>query len=239
MQKVVCLMPTYGRFSVAERAVSFFQAQTYPNKEMVIFNQNPVPMHCDLPNVKVVNVEHSQFYGLGSIYTEALKHCDGDLINMWDDDNGQFPWLLEDTIRLKTKKGAKSETSWVLLQDGRMELGSNLLEPSVVLDMDVIRRVGFNPGKAFVHTKWFYHLYEGGELQLIPQSDMLPGLVYVWAQDGCFPVSCNSNEEIAFENFRKHSHDFGTGEIKPVDVRPWWDRVTKGHGELRKRLGLQ
>ena len=238
-QKVVCLMPTLGRFRIAERSISFFLAQTYENKELVVYNQSPVPMIADFPQVKVVNV-HREFSGLSEVYTEALKFCDGDLINMWDDDNGAFPWLLEDTIRHKTRKGAKSEKSWVWSQE-KLTTGQNLLEPSIVFDIDVIREIGFTPGKSFVHTKWFYHLYHGGELQHIPEDVMMPGLVYCWGEagSGCWHISCTSNESQGFEGFKNHSKDFGTdGVVHRVNVMEWYDKVTKCHPAIRTRLGL-
>ena len=38
MKKISAVMCTYGRFSCVERAMNCFLAQTYPNKELIIYN---------------------------------------------------------------------------------------------------------------------------------------------------------------------------------------------------------
>jgi hypothetical protein len=52
---VSCLTATYGRYSFLKEAISFFQDQDYPNKEMIILNNHPVPLVVELPNIKVFN----------------------------------------------------------------------------------------------------------------------------------------------------------------------------------------
>ena len=48
---VSCLTATAGRFSVLREAVACFLAQDYPEKELVILNNHPTPLVCDLPGV--------------------------------------------------------------------------------------------------------------------------------------------------------------------------------------------
>lgn len=236
MKKVVCLMPTFGRFNIALRSISMFLKQTYPNRELVVFNQSPVPITGSLPQVKVVNVAR-EYQGLWEIYEDALQHCDGDLLNFWDDDDGRFPWFLESTISNKRKKAAKSSHSWFWSQ-GRLLLQNNVLEPSWVLDFDIIRNVGFEHRKCFVHMKWVRWCLDHQEIDAIPATEVQPGFVYVWGQEGCYHSSASRDEDLGYTNFHKHSKDFGDGVLREVDVMPWYHKVTQSHPELRERLGL-
>jgi len=233
-------MPTLGRFKLAQRAISFFLKQTYENKELVVFNEGPVPLVVNeiIPNVKIVNTQQT-FHGFNEVLTEAVKHCDGDLINMWEDDNGMFPWFLEDTIKAKKKKGAKSESSWMWSGDEELTLTRNYLEASIIFDMDVIRTTGF-VDRLNANMTWYRWLETRNELQWIPASQMMPGFVYCFGERGLevWHLSCRTEEDRGFEVHKERSRDFGNGIIHLPDVMPWYDKVTREHPELRTRLGL-
>ena len=58
MKKVSFVCTTYGRFTCVERIVAQYHAQTYPNKELIIFNtdeEHPYELGFEDPTIVIVN----------------------------------------------------------------------------------------------------------------------------------------------------------------------------------------
>lgn len=57
--KVSCILCTYGRFSVVERSISFWNYQDYENKELIVFNTASESLELDESlrhhDIKIVN----------------------------------------------------------------------------------------------------------------------------------------------------------------------------------------
>ena len=107
-------MCTYGRFECVERAMNCFLAQTYPNKELIIYNtdvEHPytkiLPINHEIYdpyeaailkdiNIIIVNqnidsVTKEQYTNVGAIRRDALTHANGDFVVTWDDDDIFLP----------------------------------------------------------------------------------------------------------------------------------------------------
>lgn len=94
---VTCITPTYGRFPLLCEMVWCWINQTYPNKELIIVNdQKNLTITCDVPGVKVFNF-NERFVGLGAKRNFAIAHANpnSEFICPWDDDDLFFPEHIE------------------------------------------------------------------------------------------------------------------------------------------------
>lgn len=88
MKKISAVCCTYGRFSCVERALNCFLAQTYPNKELIIYNtdmESPYDSNFDIKGVMVINCNHDflekrPYTNVGAIRRDALTFAKG---TMW------------------------------------------------------------------------------------------------------------------------------------------------------------
>jgi glycosyltransferase involved in cell wall biosynthesis len=229
-------MPTLGRNRVVQRAITCFLHQTYPNRELVILNQNPVPMTFNLPQVRVINVCHP-YESVYAVYEVAMTYADGELLNFWDDDDVRFPWFLEEVISNKTKKAAKTREFWTVY-GGRFLRTENIIEPAVVVDLNHVKEYGFDKLPTIIHMSWHQPLIDSNELELIPAY--LPGFVYVFGEPGSqWHISGDRNQQHSFDTYIRQNRDYGDGKYVPVDMKAWYERWTQENPELRARLGLE
>lgn len=94
---VTCITPTYGRFAYLCEMVWCWINQSYPNKELIIVNdQANLRITCDIPNVKVFNF-NERFVGLGAKRNFAIAQANpmSQFICPWDDDDLFFPEHIE------------------------------------------------------------------------------------------------------------------------------------------------
>jgi glycosyltransferase involved in cell wall biosynthesis len=95
---VSCICATYNRPPdhqyLIEEAIESFLRQTYPNKELIVFNDCPdQELVCHAPDVRIVNGAE-RFPTLGDKQNAAIRIAKGDLIAVWDDDDVSLPWRL-------------------------------------------------------------------------------------------------------------------------------------------------
>lgn len=99
-------MPTPdGRQAYARRAIKFFQAQNYPNKELLILTYTP----CDFvyainDNIRVIRAEKRTDY---ERITQGISEATGDVIFRWDDDDISFSHRISATLSEFLKSHAK------------------------------------------------------------------------------------------------------------------------------------
>lgn len=78
----------------------WFKQQTYPNKELVILNdEEGVVYESDDPEVRVYN-EPTRYPTLGDKRNAACELCNGEYIAVWDDDDISLPHRLMTTYNL-------------------------------------------------------------------------------------------------------------------------------------------
>ena len=102
MPLVSCICLTYGRAPdnqwLLEEAIESFLRQTYPHKELIVFNDCPQQeLVCDAPGVRVVN-SAMRYPTLGDKDNAAIALANGELIARWDDDDISLPWRLSFSV---------------------------------------------------------------------------------------------------------------------------------------------
>lgn len=89
--KVSCICPTFGRSDFLQEAVYHFLSQSYPNKELIVINDNPnIQYVIPYKNVIVVNT-NSIFPTLGEKRNYGIAMATGKYIVPWDDDDIHLP----------------------------------------------------------------------------------------------------------------------------------------------------
>ena len=175
---VSCLCPTYGRFEKLQEAVSCFVAQDYANKEMIILNSHPVPIHTDLPQVRVIN-DPSLFF-LGDIHNRLLDEAKGELVRTWDDDDLYLPWAVSQGVSMipANKVAWKPMFSWSWRKGRDPMLWGNYYEASTTWRTEFMRSVRFEPGTACRNYRRI--LDKVAEIRGIAKTDMGREASYVY-----------------------------------------------------------
>lgn len=97
---ISCLMVTSGRTHQAAMAIECFLAQTYPNRELIVVDDDPKSElenlirkigSCNIRHIKLTYKKHL----LGRLRNIALDNAHGKYICQWDDDDLYDPLRLE------------------------------------------------------------------------------------------------------------------------------------------------
>jgi len=232
---VSCLCPTYGRFEKLCEAVSCFVAQDYVNKEMVILNSHPVPLHMDLPQVRIIN-DPSLFF-LGDIHNRLLDEAKGELVRTWDDDDLYLPYAISQGVRMlpNDKVAWKPLFSWSWRNGRDPILYGNQYEASTTWRADFMRSVRFEPGVACKNYRQI--LDKVAEIRGLAKTDMRGEASYVyrfgWGPAHISVASSRADNQTATEEWRGRNQD--TGDGKPISIVPlqhYWDVLEARTHEL-------
>ena len=106
MKKVSFVCTSYRRFHCVRRIVAQYLAQTYPSKELIIFNtdeEHPYTMGFEDESIIVINNGIDYKSGLpyenrGQICRDAVTHATGDYFMLADDDDIYLPWHLQQAV---------------------------------------------------------------------------------------------------------------------------------------------
>tara|TARA_R110000824_G_scaffold96852_6_gene231605 strand:- start:373 stop:1068 length:696 start_codon:yes stop_codon:yes gene_type:complete len=213
--------------------MAMFLAQTWKQKELVIFNTAEVPLVLgDFPGssqVKVVNqtarANGKPFKSLGDVRNAALPHADGDLFVCWDDDDLFLPHHLKQSITAWIRAGTfawKPQKSFFSNDGGvTFKYAQNAMEASIMVDMAFVREHGFSTsqsGGEHVQGGWLDKALAQGQLT-IEEVTPRESYAYVWG-DGLSKTSGNIDHPNNFENHKEASQDFGEGVLLvPVDLK--------------------
>lgn len=227
--KVLAITATCGRHRCLERAVGLFLDQDYKDKHLLIYQNSEVPQVLDesvdksqvtLVNQHIDSATGKRYENLGAIYIDALKHIpeDIDLIYFADDDDLFLPNHISAGVRgyLKGgKKAYKPERSYYRSSNGVQLVGNNL-EPSIFVDVHVIKEQGFHLETSVQHLKWVDWLRDNDELFVDPLGT--PTLCYNWGDSNIptFKTSGNQGHPENFNNYRNFSKEHGDGIITPL-----------------------
>ena len=232
MKKVSCLTATYGRYSVLCEAVSCFIEQDYENKELIILNNHPVQLSCDLPQVTVYN--EPIYETLGDCRNRLIQLATGDYIRTWDDDDLYLPWAISQGIEnIGDSPAWKPYYSWGWRVDrDEMYLGGNKYEASWTVRKTIVELFGYlNQSGGNEHNS-----LENGLNLLggIAKGKVKPSYVYRWASGLCrISGSLNKNDlsrETTLKRtarWKNHNSDTGDGIIRTVDMSAYWERIER------------
>lgn len=220
--KVSAVMCTYGRFKCVERAMNCFLSQTYPNKELIIFNTDIDSPYLEDErlynhNIKVYNNNidfetHLPYTNVGAIRRDALTYATGDYVVTWDDDDIFMPYFMEQGINRMKETGLasfKPEKSF-FYSGGNLCLVKNTLEASVIADINKIREYGYLLETGKEGLSWYTKMRDNKELDE-NDSFYLPSYCFNW-NDGAEMLaphkqSGDINNKENFENHKKASID--------------------------------
>ncbi len=232
MKKVSFVCTTYKRFTCVQRILSQYRAQTYPNKELIIFNtdvENPIFMELEDmetdPSILMVNnntdYETGEPYkNRGQICRDAVTHAQGDYFMLADDDDVYLPWHFQqavDGIEGCGRDAWKPIRSFFKSKE-KLELVQNTLEASVIVKMNRIREIGFRMDlTGYEGLSWYTKLRDEGNLNE-REINSVPSYCFNWSDPleiSGHKQSGDINNPENFENHKRFSYDYAKGPLKP------------------------
>lgn len=229
--KVLSITATKNRHHCLERVMGMLINQdTEDDYTILIYNNSKDSQELNLPKLpenltvtyyhRYLSIEENLPYTtLGSIYNDILKYIEPinpDIITHADDDDMFLPNHISEGIKgfKKAKKlgklGYKPEKSWYRHSQG-IDLLSNTLEPSMFIDYNFLKKIGYYNTTSDQHLKWV------NDLPLLVDSEGTPTLIYNWGNDyPTFKTSGDPNNLLNFYNYDNFSKDKGDGIITPL-----------------------
>ena len=143
MKKVSFVCTSYRRFYCVRRIIAQYHAQTYKNKELIIFNTDmefPYSLGFEDSSIIVVNNDKDYLTGepyknRGQICRDAVTHATGDYFMLADDDDIYLPWHIQQAVEGIEEMGKdawKPEYSFFASKEG-ISLVMNTMEASVIV----------------------------------------------------------------------------------------------------------
>lgn len=221
MKKISFVCTSYRRFTCVERIVAQYYAQSYPNKELIIFNTDieyPYSLGFEDNNIIVINNDKDYQTGLpyqnrGQICRDAVTHATGEYFMLADDDDIYLPWHLQqavDGIEKNQKDAWKPEKSFFASQT-EVKMVMNTLEASVIIKMDRIREIGFRDDlTGYEGLSWYTKLRDEGQLDE-HNTKYVPSYCFNWSDPSEIAghkQSGDINNPDNFENHKKNTQDY-------------------------------
>jgi len=223
---VTCVCLTRGRFKFLREALQCFLDQDYSDAKLLIFNNHPVPITCDCPNVQVVN--ETGFSSLGEIYEKAYSLTTSEYIHDWADDDLYMPFAVSAAvvgIYGSKMLAFKPIRSWVSLKQKDYSLSGNWFEASHIYDGDFLRAERLDKSTPACFIKTLSRLQaEGRHLSGLA----LPYYVFQW-DIPVFHISGlmgTVSQEENLRRFNEREQDTGGGlPLEPSSVDHHWKRL--------------
>lgn len=220
---ISCLTSTYGRLSKLSEAVSCFVNQDYENKELIILNNHPVPLTCNLNQVKIFN--EPIYPTLGDCRNRLIELANGDFIRTWDDDDLYMPWTLTQGIEhIKDSVAWKPKKSWFWIKEKLPELAENVFEASITIRMDIAKKYKYlKSSGGNEHETLLEGINKEGGCKNDDVGNMA-SYVYRWGW-GMWHISGTLNSD-SIENRTRDwcnkNTDCQDGIIRYIDVNHYW-----------------
>ena len=230
---VCCLTSTYGRLSKLSEVVTCFVEQDYENKKLIILNNHPSPLFCDIPGVTIYN--EPIYPTLGDCRNRLIDLAEGDFVRTWDDDDLYMPWTLSQGVEnIGTAAAWKPKKSWFWLKSKEPELAENVFEAATLVRMDVARKYKYmaSSGGNEHETLLKGIDTEGG----CKDKDMgnWASYVYRWGW-GMWHISGSLGGKLSVEkrtlDWKDHNKDVQDGRIKLVDLSVFWSHFPSWNSE--------
>ena len=220
VNKVSFVCTTFRRFTCVKRILAQFDAQTYPNKELIIFNTDeeyPYVLAEERDDVIIVNNGIDYQTGLpytnrGYICRDAVTHATGYYFMLADDDDIYLPWHLQQAVEGIEELGTdawKPEKSFFATSH-KLELAMNIMEASVIVKMDRIREIGFRSDlTGYEGLSWYTKLRDEGQLNE-HNKKYIPSYCFNWSDPmevAGHKQSGDINNPNNFEEHKKKSLD--------------------------------
>jgi hypothetical protein len=254
MNKVSFVCTSYRRFYCVQRIVAQYHAQTYPNKELIIFNTDEeFPYTLGEKDPSIILINNGKDYQTGEPYAnrgqicrDAVTHATGDYFMLADDDDVYLPWHLQQAVEgiQENGKDAWKPHSSFFANAAGIHLVNNTLEASVIVKMDRIREIGFRSDlTGYEGLSWYTKLRDEGQLDE-HNKNYLPSYCFNWGD----PVevaghkqSGDINNPDNFENHKKASGDYAKGPIETISFdelhnfyKPYYDFITNNPEQINQ-----
>lgn len=245
--KVCWLTCTKGRHTMLERNVRMFLDQDYPNKIMIIYNNSHVPLFLDDElkeegNITLINnyidtKTNEPYKTLGAIYNDCIRFIpeDVDLLVGADDDDIFLPNHISEGVKgyIEGKllinpecKAYKPMYSYFVYLNQPIARVANVMEPSIFVDMNHIRKHGYHDNTENQHHKWLSAL--GTDIYV--KEDGISTFCVDWSQSygpGVFKASGNSSNPENFLNYSNSSQDHGDMIVTAIDSCEKWYKMVR------------
>jgi hypothetical protein len=229
MKKLSFVCTSYRRFTCVERIVAQFHAQTYPNKELIIFNTDEeYPYSLGFEDSSIIIVNNGINYQTGTPYEnrgqicrDAVTHATGDYFMLADDDDIYLPWHMQqavDGIEANGKDAWKPEQSFFATPN-KVQMCMNTLEASVIVKMERIREIGFRSDiTGYEGLSWYTQLRDEKHLDE-HNKYYVPSYCFNWSdpheiaghkQSGAIGSPNN------FENHKEASKDYAKRPLEKL-----------------------
>jgi len=236
---VSCLTATYGRYSALTEAISCFLAQDYPNKELIVLNNHPKRLICELPQVRIHN--ESGWPTLGDCRDYLLTLAHGELIRTWDDDDLYLPWAISQGVLMLPDDAPAWKPGhswgWQVTED-RMYLGANKYEASWTTRKEIVEKYGYilNSG-GNEHNALEQGIAKEGGIARTDLGAAGASYVYRWGSglhriSGTLDKTKNNIAERT-ERWKQRNDDHGDYKpINPISLIKYWERIERARYEL-------
>ena len=229
MKKVSFVCTTYRRFTCVERIVAQYHAQTYPNKELIIFNTDeeyPYTLGFEDDSIIIINnnIDYESgkpYENRGQICRDAITHTKGDYFMLADDDDIYMPYHIQQAlegIEQNGKDAWKPEKSFFATQND-ISLVKNTLEASVIVKMERIKEIGFRTDiTGYEGLSWYTKLRDEGQLDE-NNSNYIPSYCFNWGdapEIAGHKQSGAIGSENNFENHKEASKDYANRPLQKL-----------------------
>jgi len=251
MKKVSFVCTTYRRFHCVRRILAQFNAQTYPNKELIIFNTDieyPYIMDEIPSNVKIINNgnnynDNRAYNNRGDICRDAVSHCTGDYFMLADDDDIYLPWHIQQAVEgiEEIEEDAWKPKRSLFATSNRIEFAQNTMEASIIVKMNRIREIGFRSDMTgYEGLSWYTVLRD--EKQLNEHNEnYVPSYCFNWSDPSevaGHKQSGDIDNPNNFDNHKEASTDFASLPLTPLNYMELWN-VYKPYFEWLKSKQLE
>jgi len=254
MKKVSFVCTTYRRFYCLKRIVAMYHAQTYENKELIIFNTDmeyPYELGFDDPTIIVINNDKN--YETGEAYTnrgdilrDAVTHTTGDYFMLADDDDIYLPYHIQQAVEGIEDLGTdawKPEMSMFANQQ-ETYIARNVMEASVIVKMNRIKEIGFRSDiTGYEGLSWYTLLRDEKQLDEW-NKNYIPSYVFNWSdphevaghkQSGAIdnPDNFENHKEASLDVARKPLIEISTEELNKV-YQKYYDVLKAKESEINQ-----
>jgi hypothetical protein len=165
--------------------------QDFSDKELIIYNtdqENPIVLHESLKKyrIRVINngidmKTKKPYTNTGAIRRDAVNYASGNYFMLWDDDDLYLHFNLRqayEQINRTGKKAWKPEQSF-FWNSGGLRLTRNVMEASVIVEMESIRKYGFKEASGPESLTWYNGLKDSGDI-IEDESYFVPAYCFNW-----------------------------------------------------------
>jgi hypothetical protein len=236
-KKVSFVCTSYRRFYCVKRIVAQYHAQTYENKELIIFNtdmEHPYELGFDDPSIIVVNNDTNYLTGekyknRGEICRDAVTHTTGEYFMLADDDDIYLPYHIEQAVDgiIENGKDAWKPQKSLFATGDRVEFCQNTLEASVIVKMDRIKEIGFREDiTGYEGLSWYTKLRDEGQLDE-HNKNYVSSYCFNWsdpAEVAGHKQSGDINNPNNFENHKQASGDYAKKPLSKIEIGTIYDK---------------